>query len=244
MIAMGLTSMTSAGTIRATLGSVYGESVSYTLGSNATKGTTAGRFNWTRLTDDPATPAFNEAGTFALDPTPAGDLFYAFCIDLSQTVGIGGTYEFEVKTNLADGRDSAPYPTLGPSIAANLAKFLGAVFPSFGGSLSTVEAAALQIAIWEIIYETPTNAFNVASGNISFSNNANALSTATNYLNTFSTFNGASATGLHSLNNANSQDQIIQIPGNPNLEEIPEPGTYALMGIGLLAIGLFRRKLA
>lgn len=234
----------SADTIRAELKSVYGQSVSYTLGANAQKSTTAGRFNWQRETDNPATPAFNEAGTFPLDPTPAGDLFYSFCIDLTQTVTYNTPYEFNVESNLANGRDSAGYPSLGATTANNIAQFLGAVFPTLDGSLTTVQAAALQISLWEIIYENASNAFDVLSGNIKFANNTAVTNQAANYLTAFAAYNGAGAEGLHALNSSRLQDQMIQVPGNPNVEEVPEPGTYALMGIGLLAIGFFRRKAA
>lgn len=243
-IVTGAATFASADTVRAELQSVYGQSVSYTLGANAQKNTTAGRFNWLRETDNPATPAVNEAGTFPLDPTPAGDVFYSFCIDLTQTVNYNTPYEFTVVDNIANGRDSAGYPALGATIANNIAKFFGAVFPNFDGALTTVNAAALQISLWELIYETPGSAFDVTSGNIKFANNAGAIAQATSYLNTFAAYNGAGAEGLHALNSSRLQDQIIQVPGNPNVEEVPEPGTYALMGIGLLAIGFFRRKVA
>lgn len=243
-VVIGAASFASADTLRAELQSVYGEQVTYTLGANAPKSTKAGRFNWVRESDNPATPGVNEAGTFPLDPVAAGDPFYSFCIDLTQTVYYNTPYEFTVESNLANGRDSAGYPALGTTIANNIANFLGAVFPSLDGTLSTVNAAALQISLWEIIYETPGTAFDVNSGNIKFSNNAAAIAQATSYLNTFASFAGSAATGLHALNSSRLQDQIIQVPDNPDTGNVPEPGTYALMGVGLLVIGLFRRKAA
>lgn len=240
-IAFATTAMASADplTISANLQSVFGESVSYTLGST-TKSTTAGRFNWMRIAENPATPEL-EAGSFPLDPIPSGDLFYSFCIDLSETVSIGGTYTWTVEEDLANGRDSAGYPALGPVIAGNIASFLGAVFPDIGGTLTTTNAAALQLAIWEIIYET-SGTFDLTSGHFSSSTTA-VTSVANGLLATFAAYQGPAATGLHALNNAGKQDQLIQIPGNPDTE-VPEPGTYALMGTGLLLIGVFRRKFA
>lgn len=231
-------------TIRGSLDYVLGESIQFKLGSNAYDSTTAGLLMFIRPQDDLGTPAVNEAGTYPLDPSPDGNFFYSFCMDITEDVWYDDPFEWVVEEDLANGRDSAGYDVIGPVIAANLAKLFGAVFPDFSASITSVEAAALQILVWEMIYETPGDAFDVSSGNMQFTASSSVIDQANSYLATFANYQGAPANGLKALNADGLQDQLIQVPTSPDTEEVPEPGTFVLMGLGLAAVSFFRRRTA
>jgi hypothetical protein len=185
---------------------------------------------------------------FLRDGAAAGDQFLAFCIELEQTLG-NTTYN---DVELSEGKTTAPNSPIGAARAAALEAAFATIFGTTGidrGFTSTFYAAT-QIVIWEIVYEAVPAAgnwaYNLGSGNIRFKENANAIAQANTWL---ATINNATTrptlTGseLFALNANGRQDLIVQVL-TPTVEEVPEPGTIGLLGLGLLALGFARKRMA
>jgi hypothetical protein len=216
-----------ATTISATFDSMTpqsGVTVSY---PSTTTSTSAGRFNFTRTGGDhPQTP---------LPDSPASK-FWAFCVELGQTISFGQNVTFDVAP-LAMGGSSMG--GIGAARADDLRELLGAVYPDFTQTLTNNGYAALQIAIWEITRENAgANGYDVYSGDVKFSgSNATILNLANVYLANVDG-SGPRAKGISALVSQSRQDMLVQFP-------VPEPGSLglALFGIGAM-LGARRRATA
>lgn len=98
-----------------------------------------------------------------------------------------------------------------------------------------LEAAAFQVALWELAYGSSDR--NVATGSFMLTSPSGSVGTlAQSWLNSLNGL-GPMASGLVVLVNdpskADRQDLITQVP---------EPGTLALLGLGLIGIGVTGRR--
>ena len=201
-----------------------------------------GLMNFTRLTGasggDYAGPAFmpNNLGT---------DTFVGYCIEPRQFVSSGQNYTWSVvaldSTTILDV-NAAPGAKgwLTGYQGVLLGKLFGKVYPSFGSnSLSLIDSEALQVAVWEIIRELPSNSLDVYNGNIQFrsaASTAAVITRAQDMLTDLSSY-PTSAINLVALHSDGAQDMIVQL-----VHPVPEPSTYGLIGAGALAAcTLFRR---
>ena len=99
---------------------------------------------------------------------------------------------------------------------------------------SAVEQAAFQIALWEIRYEAAGNAFDTSSGAAVFSDAGDdARSLAQTYLNGLPGYSNSFEVNV--LKSDYNQDVVFAAP-------VPEPSTYALMLVGLAAVGFVARR--
>ncbi len=185
------------------------------------------------------------------NPAANGNQFLAFCIEIEQTLA-NSIYD---QKDLSLGKTSNPNSPIGPARAGALE----AAFASFFGTTgidrgrTATEYAAMQIVIWEIVYEAAPAAagnwaYDLTSGNIKFQNNAAALTQATTWINTINdsaTRLSLTNSELFALNNggltSGNQDLVVQVL-QPSVEEVPEPGTLGLLGFGLLALGYVRKR--
>jgi hypothetical protein len=169
--------------------------------------------------------------------------FYAFCIEPRQTISANQVVNYDYvpleqgTTNLGG---------MGTTKAGLIAELFGRWLPNLDASITSVQAGALQVAIWEIVRELPGNPLDVFAGNIFFAtpeSTVGTLALAQTYVQSL-TGGGPRAIGLSALNsgimgdpavNAGTQDLLVQV-------RVPEPGSMALLGVGLAGLAALRRR--
>lgn len=169
--------------------------------------------------------------------------FYAFCIEPRQfiTPNLSIQYDFvpvaTAPTNLGG---------MGAPKADQITELFGRYAPNLAAPMTTQQAGALQIAIWEIVRELPGNPLDVYNDNIYFGsgeNPAGMIALAQSYVQSLDG-TGPRAQGLFSIINgiygdpstdAGTQDLLVQA--------VPEPSSLALAGLaGCLALGSYLRR--
>jgi hypothetical protein len=156
--------------------------------------------------------------------------FISWCVDIFQSVpGSSGNYTQNIGgTNL-----SAQIRNELGRLATLALTQATATGPNSGNI-----AAAFQLAIWEILYDT-SGSYSLGSGNFQAllpNTNSLAYSTANSWLNTLTT--NSSMTSAYTINTYTSgtfQDQVT-------FTSVPEPSTLGLVGLGLIGTFLMRRR--
>ncbi len=187
--------------------------------------TQAGRFNWNG----------NSIGTF--------------CTQLGEYVAVPVTYQM---VDVSQVPDPSPNPNPGQmgTIKSGLIRDLYARNWS-AVSVATADTAAnqllnaaFQLCIWEISHENlagdatlavAATHLSVDTGQMQFNGDATLLSSAASMLAALGTGGFLAFDSVWGLTNADAQDQLIVIP-------IPAPALLA--GLGLLGVGVIRRRIA
>ncbi|HOF19543.1 MAG TPA: PEP-CTERM sorting domain-containing protein [Phycisphaerae bacterium] len=145
-----------------------------------------------------------------------GQSLTAYCVDILQYLGNGEVDEW------------SPSRLTGGNLAAYL-------FETHASSVTTgLAAAALQTAIWEVLYENPCNGYNPNSGVFSITNNSAVASAAQALLAGLpGSYTAADDTIV--LHSCKVQDMMVFDP-----TPVPEPATMALLAVG--ALPLIRRS--
>ncbi|MBB5204534.1 hypothetical protein HNQ51_001848 [Inhella inkyongensis] len=166
----------------------------------------------------------------------AGNSFAAFCVEPSQ--------------RFANGANGFVDFTIGSFSAATEARLEALYSTSFASTVgNSAQAAAFQLAIWEIVNEAPGQPMSLAFGsgsiyltgthvgnaaqNLAMTNTLRA--SAQSMLTAAQNYTGPNLYQVSYLSNGTFQDMVIA-------QAVPEPATYALMGLGLLVIGLRKRR--
>lgn len=206
--ALALTSTAGASMVTATFNSVGpSEIVTVTLNAGAnTQQVHSGLMNWTRTGGD---------------YTGVGTNFWTFCTEITENVGPGGSYTFNVMAP-EFAPNTAP---MGAARAALLSELFGRYIGSVNFGSST-DMSAFQMAVWEVAYD---NGVDLASGDFQVTaGNAISRALAQSYLNSLD--GSGPQVIVDALVNAGRQDQVV-----------PTPGALALLSLAGLA-GARRRR--
>lgn len=178
------------------------------------------------------------AGRFLVDArdtvTFAPSTFYAFCIDVTTSLF---TYSPYSETTSIPGFSD-------PDKRAQLAAILFNSGATLDAALTQDDkdaaSAALQVAIWEILYETGSSGYTVADGNFwVYGDFEPHIGLTNSYLaNVESGLWEGDPSTLRALvsNTGTSQNLVFQTA------PVPEPATWALMILGFGAVGAALRR--
>ncbi len=156
----------------------------------------------------------------------------AFCIDVTTNLVTSGPAQYNVVEAAASSRVSAQQLSL-----------IGSLFDQRAASLTTAaNSAAFQLALWEIIYDPTTRNLTSSGSGTGFAASTFGTSrgTAQGWLNTLNTSGSyvSNAFEFYVLEPVGrNQALLVSRPVS-----VPEPGTLALLGAGLLAVGLAGRR--
>ena len=150
--------------------------------------------------------------------TSASESFIAWCMELTQNLSLPGTYEES-----------------GPQFVADTADSLSRLFTGYVEDIDTgVEAAAFQVAIWEIISD---ETYDLTQGEFFVVNNQAVQDEANSYLAGLSAFDAGY--DLRYFTSAGSQDLLTAAPS-----PVPLPATGLMLLAGLGMLGYRARKSA
>ncbi|MFZ4690583.1 MAG: PEPxxWA-CTERM sorting domain-containing protein [Polymorphobacter sp.] len=195
----------------------------------------------------PQVNATQNVGRFYMDRTGGTDTrtlvgsgvpgdFLAFCVEPRELISIGQSALWQV-TALRNGASNIG--GIGANKAKQVLELFGRFAPNLSTPMSTMQAGALQISIWEIVRETPGSALDVTTGNISFTGGSQAgmLALAQSYVQAIDG-TGPLARGMFALRNNGVQDLLAQTA-------VPEPSTWSMLiaGFGLVGLNARRRRL-
>jgi hypothetical protein len=173
-----------------------------------------------------------ELGWYFSGGTPEGFAtnFYSYCVDVAQNLGSPQTVTPRSTTGFTNGAAD------GGARAAWLFNTYASNIHASTDSTAGIQAAALQVAIWEAMYDTGAN---LAEGSFILNTTGTVRTQAQAYLNSLYGAGGGGyftsvATILEVISPNRGQDQIVS--------RVNEPSTLLLMGLAFLVFARRTRR--
>lgn len=157
---------------------------------------------------------------------------YMYCYDILQHIGGGNTVQYTINLN---GESSRTLDFLG---AVNAKMSSGRVYDPFAWlrPVSNGQAAAIQLGIWKSKYETNEDVWAFDEGTFQLStSDRETLIWWDSFRDEITKSDSLDEKYVMVLENSAKQDMIT---GDP----IPEPGSLALLGLGLGGLAFAQRK--
>lgn len=219
--------------------------------------TTAGLMNWRTMAY--AGPGQADAGFYGA--YPVNSRFTTFCVELTQYAS--GNIVFSIvdlsQVPMPGNNPGNPLNGMGVTKANDLKNLFARYYNPALLTTNSTEAAAFQVATWEIVHETHSGPYNVVegTGNFYLWNDPSGVRTRAQAMltdlstNTYAWNENSSLSGkqLVGLSSGSRQDQIALIPGDfgggggQQGQAVPAPPGIVLAGIGVLSLlGWVRRR--
>lgn len=156
-----------------------------------------------------------------------GNSFVTYCTDLSQT--------FQFNVNYTDYSVVDGVAAWGATRSNDLDKLMSAAIAS-GVPTDAAQSAAIQAAVWEVLYETG-GSYDLSAGTFIATSTDVSTQSYINSVNWAGIMAGPVTHNVDQLYSREHQDFLVTTP-------VPEPGTYALFVAGLAGIGFVARRRA
>lgn len=172
-----------------------------------------------------------------------------WCSDIRDNLSTPGSYTL---STLSAEIGHANYTTLDATKVNQVNALLSAVTVGQVSATNATTSAALQVAIWEVIYQSGDSGYNVTSGNFYISSyGGDDISTVTADANQYLSY-VANGTWLPNTNDtvemfvsASGTDQnliYLGVTGSGGRQSVPEPASMALLASSLAGLAAIRRR--